>query len=1114
MIKSRMIFVATCTVAVLTIFSLYSFVVVPMILPAKERSELIFDPIEENQDSALWEILNFPEDSWIFDKPGMISFSDGAGSIFWKDSEFHGNNQVQVSPCVILWFPNNHKELPLQEKYRQAIVLEAANHALLEFDGPISVITGVTPQLTRGQLNGIVTIRSQMKKPDTSDDIELVTSDVLFDFNRIQTRQQVDFRFGPNLGRGRNLTIEMANTDESQKGEMPNTIKRIELQELDVLRLYVANDDLNYSTGNNHFATVPYHYVSAYPQTSSQSELLQLRPESSGAMSSGTVQNRSQNGNITQVPQTRSTVSHLAPASNLSEVTVRCQGTVDLVADPATPEQWLLTFRKQVDVIRVNPQGAPSDQLNCHELLVTFGPKQEGNPIVPLPQNEAQKKTDDHLLANFGSLSPLKVKAMGDAGSLVTVRSPENKGFQAIGREMVLDLVRKELSLTQGNKDFSSPLSDEVTLLYDQFKIKGKSLYYGYESDNGPGKLDMPGGGTLEGVAGSDASKRFKLEWAEELKVLPDKNDPNLTLIQILGKPKVELAGVGTGTGDEILISCDMSKKKSAGTDGTSNIAAAGNFNAELKAIWMQRNVILKTDNGEILTNELEIHFQQPDTISVATRSVSRYPDPQLRNPPSTNGTNSKLSQMSIFGNSDGGKSTFTVRADKVEAMATIVGKDTVVDQILLTKNVKLDEKTSVPGLEAMHLSGQTACIDKPDTEQMTVGITGDNSVSGGHAMFQGRGVILLGANINIDREKNRFWVSGPGQLRISQQIVNAASSQSGSSGFDKLFATPGNSGSSNQAVIIGWTGSMDFNGRELTFIRDVNVNYSMMAINKSDSVRVRLTKPFRFFENNSTGEIEPEWVEIRGDIDLERDSYANNNGGQLTHDHIRLTAVEIFPITGAFRGLGPGSISSIFMDTNENASNLLPTGTSTVRSSPTTTNSTAPGISGLFGKGLKFIQCNFHHSVDGNYRTGQVTFNDRVVAMLCPAGSFRDVIDTNDIRQIVATGMLLECNTLEIVQPPQGGGNKTVDLKAEGNTRIELTYDHRYYIANADKLKLEQAKNLITLEGNRYSKVELYEAASMSAPTQKLTEGERVYFNPVTRESRGDNMSLQSRVP
>ena len=1100
-----MIFVTAVTAGIVTFFSLYAYVLVPVVLPAKERPKLNpTDEFDTFQDHELLKILFPYEDSWVYGKTQKVSFSNGTGVILFKESEILKESenldysQLRVSPCVVLFFPDNREEISLEERYRQAVVLEAENYALLEFDGSFGFSR--QPQLKGGQLNGIVRIRSDGKNPDPSDNIQLVTSDVLFNFNQIRTSQRVDFKFGPNSGYGHDLTIQLANTDESKKGAMPNTITRIDLRELGELRLYFEDGAWNPSAG-----LTPRRHVTAYPQAAFQDNTFQLQPTSPGSATGASPEFSSTtsgtSSSTTSGTSSPSPARSSAAASGMSEVHVFCKGLVNLVGDPDVAGQWLLTFRNQVDVLRVNPQGA-SDRLNCQELILTLGPKEDAQPPI----------SDNNPLANFGSLSPLRVRALGTAGSPVTVRSPENKGFQATGRDMLLDLVRKELSLTQG---------DGVAVSYDRFEIKGKSLYYAYGGDHGIGKLDMPKGGVLEGTIGTDASKRFKLEWEDELKVLPDKNDPNLTQILITGKPKAEIAGMGTAAGNEMIIWCDTSKKTLSGNGPASTIASDDeNINIDIKKILVRKNVILKTDNGEISTNDLEIGFQPSDRTAQAARSTSRYPGPQAGNstirqttPSRTNASGGSLSQLSFFGkNNDGNKSSYTVRADKVDVLAVVADNEMIVDQILLTKNVKLDEIMSVPGQGNMNISGQTVHINKPDTEQMTVRIEGNSAVSGGHAVFQGRGILLMGGNINVDSAKNEFWVEGRGQLRISQQTVNSANARGENGSFNKLFASSGNTNSANQAVIVDWAGGMKFDGQELLFVKDVDMNYSMMAINKSDSVAVYLTKPFRFFENDNTNNIEPERVVIHGNIELERDTFAENNGGQLTHERVRLTAVEIFPISGAFKGLGPGYVSAIFAYNGDSTNSPLSSVTPSLRGTPTDTN--AAETPGLFGKGLKFMQCNFNGSVEGNYNTKQIAFHDRVVTMICPAQSFRDPINTNNPRNIVANGMLLECNKLEITQPQQGIGGNPIDLKAEGNVRIEMTYDNRYYIANADKIKFEQGKNLLTMESNQYSEVELYEGANLHAPTQRRAHGRRIYLNPVTNEVQFHDFSTQMRFP
>ena len=1109
--KSRMFFVAICSTVTLSVYILYAVVLVPAILPARERVAIIDPTVAPPKDRELLEILFTPE-SWIFDeKTNMLSFSEKAGMVFFQNPQVLENSQVQVSPCIILFFPSHGDEMTSQEKYRQAVVLEAENYALLELDGTFGVSS--TPQLKSGQLNGIVTVRSQMKKADDpSDDIELKTSDVVFNFTQIQTQQRVDFKFGPNYGHGRRLTIEMANTDESKKGQAPDTVKRIELRELDNLHLYMKNDDLSYSSVRWDVPRLSPYHVAAYPQlvpdAVSSGSTYQLRPESASSLQSD-IRNAPLSQTMPQQTPSQQTISPQKTAStaDMSEVLILCKGMVDLVADTDKQGQWLLTFRDRVDVIRTNPQGGATDQLNCQELYLTFGSKNDGLSLGANPQ------TNENPLANFGSLSPLRVKAKGKP---VIVRSPENKGFQAIGPEMVLDLVGKVLSLTLGEE--STAKADDVSVQYDRFKVKSNAIYYAFDDENGPGKLDIPGEGTLEGVTGTNADKHFKLQWHDELKILPADKNTGLTFVQIRGKPTIELDGIGKAEGDEILIWCDTNKQKSANTSRSSTLASTGGkWDVDLKKILMRKNVILKTDTGEINTNTLEIDFQPhiattmtsptaPLFARQAPRFVSRYPGLQVSGAANANTGTSKngLSKLSIFGEGNS-KSTYTIRADEVAVHAPMIGGEPVVEQISLKKNVKLDEKTSDTDVEPIHISGQTVHIRKPDSPQLTINIFADKNLPGDYAFFKGRGVSLMGTNINIDRARNLFWVDGQGELRITQQAANATAGKSDGS-FGKLFSSS-NTGSSNQTIVIDWAGSMEFNGQELLFLKDVDVYYPTMAINKSELVKVQLNKPFLFFDKSTANDIEAERVEIRGNIDLERDAFDEKTGVQLSHDCIRLKAIEIFPKNGVFKGYGPGYVSSIFQYDGNGANSLLSGGT---------TSSTTPNTgTGLFGKGLKYMQCNFNGSVEGNYNTGQIVFLDRVVTMICPARSFRDVINTSNTRNIVATGMLLECNKLEINQFQQGGtGTKSVDLKAEGNTLIEMTYETRYYIANADKIKFEQAKNLITLEGNRNSDVVLYVAANLNAPTQKGAAGKMIKFNPVTKEVSGDGFSGNFLIP
>jgi len=1066
MSKSRFFFTFGSFVVTLAVYLVYAQVLVPMILPAKESAKIVSLPPRTVENKELLAKL-FKPDSWVFAGTDHLTVQEGGIEILYNKLEILSESQYQVSPCAILIFPNNHAELPPEEKYRQAVVLEASNNALLELSGNI---LSSDIQFKSGQFGGVVTIRSDMKKTDASDNLNVVTSNVSFDFNQIQTRERVDFQFGPNRGNGSRLIIELANTDETKKGAAPNTVKRVELQQLGELRLYV-------------------------PEKKSSETM--LSPASSPVSSQQNLQN----------------------AEQLSEIIVTCKGVVDSSADPNNPSQWMLTFRDQVDVIRPTMGGA-ADKLNCQKLEIAFGEKTSSNGITTNVAANVEKNDAKNSLSRFNSFEPLQVRA---TGSPVIASSPSTKNFQAVGNEITLNLVRNELSLLGGNS---------ISLLYDQFTMTGKALYYAFDRNGGTGKLDMPGAGTLEGRAGNADAKTFKLSWSEQLKVLPDKNNPALTLIQIQGSPKVQVQGIGDAAADDVFLWCDTNKKNKTASANRA-LPDTGNMNLDLKTILMQKRVLLKTDNGECTTNELKITFQEPSANVAANAApiqrTTRYPNPQqITRTTTANNTNNttataKLSQLSIFGNGTNAKSSYTIYADQIEMLAAMVGKETLVDQIIMTKGVKLDERPAAGNAgEPIHLSGAKVHIRKPNSPEMTATIFGDSSVTGGHAMFTGRGVTLMGANINVNREKNLFWVDGQGRLEISSQTVSNATNNNGSSGnnltngFAKLFGsnTPTTSANTktntnaDKAILIDWRGSMEFDGQRLFFIKDVDVNYSLMAINKSERIEVYLTKPFRFFEKDNANDVEAERIVVRGNIDIDRDGYGET--GQTDCDHIKLTAIEFYPKTGNFKGLGPGHISSIFnMKAGNAANSLLPGINNTAANNVSTTSSTTTNRSGITGDGLKFLQCDFTGSAEGNYNTGQIIFRDKVVTVLCPAQTFRDVINVNNTRSIIANGMRLECNQLTLNRNKLPLSNAaSVEMKAEGNTRIEMTCDNRYYIANADKIMFDQAKNLLTFMGNAYSDAVLSSAANMNAPTQRYGSAKRIELNLATREGRVDGAS------
>jgi lipopolysaccharide export system protein LptA len=385
---------------------------------------------------------------------------------------------------------------------------------------------------------------------------------------------------------------------------------------------------------------------------------------------------------------------------------------------------------------------------------------------------------------------------------------------------------------------------------------------------------------------------------------------------------------------------------------------------------------------------------------------------------------------------------------------------------------------------------------------------------------------MLLGANINVDRPSNTIWIEGQGQLRATPTAMsnknpsqpNVAPTQQNTpqntsgNNLAKLFAQTANANNSqNQGVIVDWKGGMEFNGsRQLvTFKKEVDVSYSLGSINKSDEVILRLSKPFRFFENDNPNDIELELVTIKGNIDIERDSFASDNSGQISREHLKCTALEINPNSGFFKGYGPGFVESVFKANAVGNAISSPSGNSSG-------NSLVAGQSiqnDAFKSPLKYLYCSFNGSVEGNFNANgssfDVTFNDRVRTILYPAQTFRDKVNVNNAKEIVTKGVRLECNQLTVNQKTAPGNNAAmIELKTSGNTALEFAANGKNYIANTDRIKYDQGKNTITFEGNSYADAVLYESAGPSARSFERFRGKKFEMNLLTNDISSEGVN------
>ena len=173
-------------------------------------------------------------------------------------------------------------------------------------------------------------------------------------------------------------------------------------------------------------------------------------------------------------------------------------------------------------------------------------------------------------------------------------------------------------------------------------------------------------------------------------------------------------------------------------------------------------------------------------------------------------------------------------------------------------------------------------------------------TVTGRPAQFDGRGLGLIGSNINLDRGANRLWIDGPGQMGLP--IKNDLQGQAP--------AAPG-------TLTVDWQRGMDFDGQTARFEQSVVAATSSLQ-SESETMRfqlqtasmfVKLPRPISFSRPKMEGTPQVEEIRCIGGVSMENRTFDPQQ--QLTsHDRMQLSDLAINVLSGALNG-GPGWLNS-----------------------------------------------------------------------------------------------------------------------------------------------------------------------------------------------------------
>ncbi len=300
---------------VLVAYWTYALVAVPLIEPRMDRlrsesGDLRYRELaRKDMQRRLRELGGlFPAEHWDLEKAKVLQ-SEQVKLLIWDYTNL-GQGKVEIRPCAIVYTPDN-TITDEAERRRQAVVLEAREGAVLQFDQPFELSRGKIGRLVKGELRGRIVIRSDSKQPGPHDDLLIVTRDLAISEQYISAPYEVEFRYGASFGRGRNLVVKLLPGDPArglgQHGPNIGGIEQFTIQQLD--KLHLEFDDKK-----------------------TPSKQLRATPGSSVQMT--------------------------------GPIEVSCQGPFCF-----NPVQQVITLDKQVDVLRSLPNG-PSDQLSCERLTI------------------------------------------------------------------------------------------------------------------------------------------------------------------------------------------------------------------------------------------------------------------------------------------------------------------------------------------------------------------------------------------------------------------------------------------------------------------------------------------------------------------------------------------------------------------------------------------------------------------------------------------------------------------------------------------------------------------------------------------------------------------------
>ena len=446
--------------------------------------------------------------------------------------------------------------------------------------------------------------------------------------------------------------------------------------------------------------------------------------------------------------------------------------------------QQRATFEDHVEVLQIHPT-PPNDRLTCNLLIVAFTKKAGRSGAF--------------------DLEPQRIEANGTPAVLV---APAENVYAA-GQQMQYDLQGKWISLSDGR---------EVVLRRGGDEIHARSVRYESAEPGRLGRVEAQGPGWLRRQMGERADQQIEARWGDRLRVQPQQGEQ---VISLTGGAELRFQAINQLRADEIhfwLLEVPQPPPRQS----------------KLQPDRMLARGRAKLDSPQFsaVVDQLETWFKPAP--AAAAPAASPLP---ARGVPARPGENVAARQAraragaaaAAHGNHrppDARRGPALGGREKGRPLGTDRGRQ---------RPTRRDPNG--PGRPTpLLLTGDWLKVRDANGPNGTV------RVLGRPAHFEGRGLSLTGANLNLDRGDNHFWIDGPGRM---ERLVDRDLER-------RPLEKPVN-------LQVDWQHKMDFDGRKAVFQHSVVASDPTHRL-RTEVMEAQLQQPIRFADakmDKTDGQIE-----------------------------------------------------------------------------------------------------------------------------------------------------------------------------------------------------------------------------------------------------------------